>query len=81
MNALVKTIPVTSRCFLKCKGTYFLTLVGINNVNIVMFGSKFLAIVTRFRDFLTLKNIGPRKKSPDFRTQNTFRFVSFQGHN
>ena len=28
-KALVKTIPVTSRGFLKCKGTYFLTLVGI----------------------------------------------------
>ena len=29
MNALVKTIPVTRRGFLKCKGTYFLTSVGI----------------------------------------------------
>ena len=29
MNALVKTIPVTSRGFLKCKGTYSLTSVGI----------------------------------------------------
>ena len=29
MNALVKTKPVTSRGFLKCKGTYFLTSVCI----------------------------------------------------
>ena len=31
MNALVETIPVTSRGFLKCKGTHFRTSVGICN--------------------------------------------------
>ena len=49
MNALVKAIPLTSRGFLKCEGTYFFTPLAY--VNIVTFGSKFLAIVTRFRDF------------------------------
>ena len=43
MNALVKTIPVTSRDVFSHFGWHY--------DNIVMFGSKFLAIVTRFRDF------------------------------
>ena len=66
MNALVKTIPVTSRGALKCKGMYFLTGWHYDNV---MFGSKFLAIVTRFRDFCTLEKNRSEKKISRF--QNT----------
>ena len=69
MNALVKTIPVISRGFLKYKGTYFLTSVGIY-VNIVTFGSKFLAIETRFRDFKTSKKKNRSEKKIS-RFQNT----------
>ena len=66
MNALVKTIPVTRRGFLKCN---IFSHFGWHYVNILMFGSKFLAIVTRFRDFRTSEKNRSKKKISRF--QNT----------